>query len=98
MTGSIYFFQSEKTPDGPVKIGYTSRRLRRRQTELQVSNHETLILLVDVTGTLEDETSLHRIFKEYQIRGEWFQYAPTIQDLVFHLVEGGGLQSWLESQ
>ena len=91
---TIYFLQ-QTPPDGPVKIGYTKRKVRTRVGEAQTFSATKLFVLVEVMGTKDHEKALHRAFSHLRIRGEWFSYGGEIRDLVCHLVEGGTLSSWL---
>ena len=93
---SVYFVQIDR-PDGPVKIGYTGRRVADRMAEGQTFSPAELEVLVESHGTFEDEAKLHRIFKPYHIRGEWYVPGPLLQELVYQLLlDGGDLQVWLE--
>jgi hypothetical protein len=57
---------------------------------------QELILLAEAYGTEADEDKLHKLFEQYKVRGEWFQYVGLVRDLVQYLDEGGNLQLWLE--
>lgn len=93
---TIYFVQAD--PSGPVKIGYTGRRVRERMAEGQTFAHQELTLLVETYGTLADEAKLHRLFAPLRVRGEWFRYEDTLRELVMMLAfDEGTLQSWLEA-
>lgn len=93
---TIYFVQVDR-PDGPVKIGYTGRRVQERMAEGQTFSPQELEVLVEAYGTYENEAHLHRIFEPYLIRGEWFSPSPLLWDLIHHLADDGGdLQTWLE--
>ena len=95
---TVYFVQAE-LPDGPVKIGYTGRRVRERMAEGQTFAPQELTLLAETYGTREDEASLHRIFAPLHLRGEWFRYEGELRELVMMLMlDEGTLQSWLESR
>lgn len=95
--GTVYFVQVADDPQGPVKIGYTDRRAKHRRREAQTYHHQELVVLVDVSGSLQDEQDLHTIFHEDNIRGEWFTYTGRLQELVMALMTGEvTLQSWLE--
>lgn len=91
---TIYFMQSN-APDGPVKIGYTSRRTSVRRAEGQTFCCDDLTLLVEADGSMQDERRLHDLFSEIRMRGEWFRYEPPLQQLVLHLMEGYTLGSYL---
>lgn len=95
MTPAIYFIQAN-APEGPVKIGYTRRRVSQRLAEGQTFSPEKLTVLVEAPGTLADEAKLHQTFVKHHLRGEWFVFAPEIQELVWHLIDGGTLDQWLE--
>jgi len=91
--------QAENTPDGPVKIGYTSRRVRRRLSEAQTYAHQKLAILADVSGTLDDEAKLHRLFKDYLVRGEWYRYEGIVRELILHItLDEGSFRSWVDGQ
>lgn len=92
---TIYFVQTE--PDGPVKIGYTRRRVGDRMAEGQTFNAQRILVLAETYGTRHEETLLHQRFRHLRIQGEWFRYGEEVRDLVLHLVEGGNLQSWLHT-
>ena len=93
---TVYFIQANG-PSGPVKIGYTGRRVSQRLAEGQTFAPEELTVLVEAPGTPADEAKLHRLFSQHRIRGEWFTYGPEIQELVWFLIEGGSLTLWLEA-
>ena len=76
---TVYFVQAE-LPDGPVKIGYTGRRVRERMAEGQTFAPQELTLLAETYGTREDEASLHRIFAPLHLRGEWFRYEGELRE------------------
>lgn len=94
---TVYFIQSDP-PDGPVKIGYTGRRVRQRLAEGQTFAHQELTLLAETYGTMADEAKLHRLFASLRLRGEWFRYEGELRELVMMLMlDDVTLQSWLES-
>jgi len=95
---TVYFVQTE-SPDGPVKIGYTGRRVRERMAEGQTFAHQELTLLAETYGTPADEAKLHRLFAPLRVRGEWFRYDGDLRELVMMLMlDEVTLQSWLESR
>lgn len=75
---TIYFVQVDR-PDGPVKIGYTGRRVGARMAEGQTFSPLELEVLVEAYGTYEDEAHLHRIFKPYHIRGGVVHARPDVE-------------------
>ena len=94
--GTIYIMQGEDTPNGPVKIGYTSRQVSLRVAEAQTYSHQTLIVLMEADGTYQSEAALHRLFEPYHKLGEWYVLGPLIQELIHYVAEGGSLKSWLD--
>jgi DNA-binding XRE family transcriptional regulator len=66
----IYFLQAGK--GGPVKIGFTEKKLRERISDIQIGCSEELILLGVVQGDQTQEKHIHQEFAEYALRGEWF--------------------------
>lgn len=62
-----------KYKDGPFKIGI-ARDLGKRLDNLQTAHHEQLeaFLAVEMDNPRELEKALHRQFRDYRIRGEWF--------------------------
>ena len=93
-TPTVYFVQAEP-PDGPVKIGYTRRRVDVRVSEGQTFSSNQIHVLVEVPGTRRDESRLHRRFAHLHLRGEWFTYGEDLRDLAHYLADGGTLSSWL---
>jgi len=93
---TIYFVQ-ETPPNGPVKIGFTGRRVKNRMAEGQTFVPKELIVLAEAYGTKEDEARLHHLFRFYRVRGEWFSYDAPIKELIDYLIfDEGSLQTWLE--
>lgn len=68
--GFIYFIQGES--GGSVKIGYASDITKRIKT-LQTGFPETLIIVKSFPGNIDDEGNIHQEFKDFRIRGEWFE-------------------------
>lgn len=64
-----------------VKIG-VSDAPRKRIASLQTGSPFPLEVLAIVEGGYELEAELHRRFAAYRLLGEWFQYAPPIQELI----------------
>ena len=71
----MYFIQAAS---GPVKIGFTTKRIEGRLQELQVGNHEELTVLLVVAATREEEYRTHLRFEHLLIRGEWFRPAKEL--------------------
>ena len=75
----VYFIQHITTKH--IKIG-CSERLKNRLSELQVGNSEKLRIVATCEGSYEEEKQLHKEFKEYKLRGEWFYPG---QKLIFYI-------------
>lgn len=72
----IYLIQNTVTTN--VKIGYTSN-LKQRLRDIQISNDCELKVLSTINGNIELEQKLHKQFKKYHIRGEWFRFGDEIK-------------------
>jgi len=59
------------------KIGH-SKNPKKRLIDLQVSSSDTLELLFTKEGGSFEESLLHEKYKDYLIRGEWFNYIPEM--------------------
>lgn len=69
----IYFIQSGE--DGAIKIGYSENEgsIGRRLSSLQTGNPKQLYLRGILRGNREVELGIHKMFKKYNVRGEWFK-------------------------
>lgn len=67
------------------KIGY-SKEPNKRLKQLKTGNANTLELLHVQEGTIPQEQAIHKIFAQYRITGEWFQYNDDIK-LYFNIKE-----------
>ncbi len=70
----IYFIQS----DGPIKIGYTSKRVESRLSSIQIGIYHTLVILGTMSGNQKKEKEIHRHFEQFHIRGEWFKNSDEL--------------------
>lgn len=95
MSDTVYFIEDNAT--GHVKIGYTSRTVNRRKAEGQTFNPGVLSTVVETYGTLADEGNLHHIFYAFRVHGEWFRKSPLLEELIWHLYDGGSLQEWIQA-
>ncbi|MBW2003075.1 MAG: GIY-YIG nuclease family protein [Deltaproteobacteria bacterium] len=77
----IYFIRSGKK--GAIKIGYSKNNIKDRMGELQVGSPELLTLIGVMEGNINKEKELHRKFKKYLIRGEWFRPSAEIKNFIF---------------
>lgn len=59
-----------------VKIGYTSNKPAGRIGTLQTGNPERLVVRWATEGEESLERHLHAVFKDYRVRGEWFDLSP----------------------
>lgn len=84
MTGFIYFLQSET--NDRIKIGYTVD-IHNRIQGLQTEKKDKLVLLLMVPGNFGYETFLHKMFKQHNIEGEWFNPDPEILEYMDNLKE-----------
>lgn len=75
----IYFIR-----DGEfVKIGFTDKDdYQGRMTDLQIGNPRQLVLIGTMEGNEDDERDLHRTFRDFYIRGEWFFLALAIREFI----------------
>lgn len=71
--GYIYFIRA----GSKVKIGFSTRPLIRL-ANLQTSHHEKLEVLGTKPGTKKLEADLHHRFRDFHVRGEWFQAHPLV--------------------
>jgi hypothetical protein len=76
--GKVYFLGDQS---GRVKIGSTGRRVKQRKRECQTGNAENLVELGCITGKFSEST-IHRLFAKFHIRGEWFHRTPEIDEFI----------------
>jgi hypothetical protein len=75
-----YIYLIENTLSGNVKIGFSINPTERLMT-LQCATDCELRLLTALPGTINKEKALHRKYKAYLIRNEWF--SPSTEILLF---------------
>lgn len=81
---SVYFIQGKTTKN--IKIGYTSKDVRSRMSELQTASSEPLVCLKLLAGTQQDESRLHQQFKDsWAGSGEWFTPTPDLVEYISNL-------------
>lgn len=73
----VYFIQGITT--GRIKIG-VSKDPKKRMQQMQLSEQTVLLCAVKGSYTLED--TLHNMFKEYRVHGEWFDPSERIMDFI----------------
>ena len=78
--GYVYVIKQGKSPMKPdkrslVKIGVTTTSPTKRKDALQTGNPNPLQVLLkfDSANCFRDEKSLHNIFKDHHVLGEWFE-------------------------
>lgn len=82
----IYFVLSRS---GHVKIGYVKRNIFKRFRLLLVGNPHPITLIGLQEGDRKREAEIHRMFRRWRYRGEWFHNSPEV--LAF-ACDGGFLQ------
>jgi len=75
----IYFIKSES---GHVKIGYSENGVEQRINALQCGCPFELTLLKAIDGDREQEQLLHRKFKSFRCKGEWFSFTDEIMNFL----------------
>lgn len=73
---SVYVYAIGTADALKVKIGYTTGRLERRLSEIQVGCPLPLEILWWAEAGPGLEEALHRIFARQRLRGEWFELGP----------------------
>jgi hypothetical protein len=76
--GHIYIFQTD--PNGPFKIGYTGRAVKFRVYEAQRDNFHPVIVVYEsgfIKNARQLEAELHEMFKDKNVRGEWYNLNKT---------------------
>ena len=75
----VYFIQAGESA---IKIGITEN-LEGRLTNLKTGNHEGLKVLHQIDCPSREtaarvEAELHRFFRDFHLKGEWFKVSPFI--------------------
>jgi hypothetical protein len=76
----VYFLQCGG--DGPIKIGITARDIEYRLNDIQSNTPFEIKCLATISGSLKHERWLHHKFRNFRLRGEWFNAADQILELV----------------
>lgn len=79
---TIYYVQPKS--GGLIKIGYTSKKVELRVSELQTGCPDQLVILGQEEGDERKEADLHKKFSHLRVTGEWFR--PSIE-LMRHVVD-----------
>ena len=75
----LYGIQSSK--GGPIKIGVT-RDVYKRLDALQTASPYRLELKMLIPGMGIAERTLHSLFADHRLSGEWFDPAPAVLDFI----------------
>ena len=79
-----------------VKIGYGNNP-EDRLSQLQVGNPNSLFLWVSFPGGQKEESDLHGFWKQFRVRGEWFQYDRSIEGFIVDWIDSGDMYKALSS-
>lgn len=77
--GFIYFIQEGN--EGKIKIGFSEDPKERLKT-LKIANPNNLRIIFQYEGSEADERKIHRMFKNYNISGEWFEPSEEIMEFI----------------
>ena len=95
----VYFITNQRKT--VVKIGIAKKPQERLKT-FQTANYEKLIILKTIKLKSRDEafqleTALHRKFKKFHIRGEWFKLTGTVQSFIenYNPDEPSMVEQWI---
>lgn len=81
--GFVYFVNVSKTSQ--YKIGCTTN-LDNRICALQTATPNKLTLIHSIAGGYKTEKYLHKVFKQYQIRNEWFDLPDYVSDEIKNII------------
>ncbi|MEQ5789067.1 GIY-YIG nuclease family protein [Erythrobacter sp. NFXS35] len=83
----VYFFQAA---NGPIKIGI-ARNVPNRLAQVQSHNAYLVDVLAITEGGRAQEMAYHRRFKQWRLKGEWFEPAADILAEIDRLGQHRGL-------
>lgn len=88
---TVYFVKAGDA----VKIGY-SNNIKRRMMKFQTGNHFSLQLLLEIpVPNFKEahllERNLHKWFRAYRIRNEWFKYSSLMESVIEEIKSGNFL-------
>lgn len=75
MNGQVYVLLC----DGFAKIGFSVNTKSRLATAQNMNPHK-VSLICSVPGTEADERDLHKRFKQYRHKGEWFRFEGDLKE------------------
>ncbi len=85
----VYFIQSGLSMDSPIKIGHTSRHLKERMSEINISS-SSYHLIAALPGGEPAEKRLHKLFETDRIRGEWFRQTADLLYMIHIMIQEAG--------
>ena len=83
----MYFIQAG-AQGGPIKIGFTRGDPFARMRNLQTAHHTPLRMITFVPTTIDDESWLHTMLRNYRLHGEWFRDCGNLRALIREMVLG----------
>ncbi len=83
----IYFLRDNSF----VKIGYTTSLAQRMQA-IEACNPNSLSLLGCIEGELRRERALHRLFKVFAHRNEWFHADDKLLEAITNIIKKRGVE------
>jgi len=84
MNGTIYYIACKETHR--LKIGYTSRSVKRRIAALQTGSASPLVFMAMHPGTMETERRIHERFADERLHGEWFEMSENLFRHMVHVI------------
>jgi Meiotically Up-regulated Gene 113 (MUG113) protein len=78
--GYVYFIWAKRSDR--IKIGFTLHDPNLRFIEINVGSPEPLTKHALMRGTRQLEKELHRRFKRFKAKGEWFRFKQPIDDFI----------------
>lgn len=77
--GYVYLIGSDY--DSPVKVGFSLNPWSRVK-EISTGSHEELSVLLTFKASKKTESQLHRFFKDFRTRNEWFRLPKDVIDVL----------------
>lgn len=81
----IYFMRVDGLE--PIKIGHAAD-INKRLANLQTGVPNKVSLLAKFAGFKHSELILHTMFEEHRVRGEWFNPAPEVMNMIDGINKG----------
>lgn len=80
--GYVYFAVIGYPYISHVKVGFTTKDPVSRVRSLQTGCPFPIRLLGYVFGSVNREQELHRVFSEWRLAGEWFEYSGYVAQVI----------------